>query len=288
MADISGRFLQLKAISPMLVGQTWEDRIAADANGALWVSIKGAAYVPVQGASADKIDMFKQRAQSIISGPFGCLFGDFVGAQTDMGTGGFGAVSSQAQITSGRGAAGSRGLLTVGAGGNGFETYNSQNVNGTSSATIVNLADMASDAWYLETIVNVLTLTGNSEILLPCLWQNAAGTPAVTDAGSPPFTALTINAGVSTGFWVLKCNSAAGAQTVITTIPIEFGTTRHIGYGHDGWGTLYTMRDGVIFDRIQQFNNAQHVPGTLGYSWRGLAGTATLQIDALALAGMYI
>jgi hypothetical protein len=179
-------------------------------------------------------------------------------------------------------------LLTVGAGGNGFETLNSQNVNGTSSATVVNLADQASDAWYMEVIANVLTLTGNSEFLLPCVWQNAAGTPATTDAGSPPFISLTINAAISTTFWVLKCNSAGGAQTLTTTIPIEYGTTRHVGFGHDGWGTLYTVRDGVIFDRFQMFANVQHVAGTLGYSWRGLAGTGTVQIDAFGLAGMYL
>ena len=47
------------------------------------------------------------------------------------------------------------------------------------------------------------------------------------------------------------------------------------------------MRDGVVFDRFQMFNNAQHVTGTIGYSWRGLTGTGTVQIDAIGLAGMY-
>jgi hypothetical protein len=85
----------------------------------------------------------------------------------------------------------------------------------------------------------------------------------------------------------LKSNAASGAQTLTTTIPIDYGTTRHIGVGNDGWGTLYTMRDGVVFDRFQQFNNAQHVVGTCGMNGRGLAGTMTAQIDALGVAGMY-
>lgn len=54
MADISGRFLQLKAITPMLPGQTWETRIAADAAGAPNVSIKGGNYSPLAyGVTAD-------------------------------------------------------------------------------------------------------------------------------------------------------------------------------------------------------------------------------------------
>jgi hypothetical protein len=179
-------------------------------------------------------------------------------------------------------------LLTVGASGSGFETFNSQNVNGTSSATVINLADMASDAWYMEVIVNALTLTGNGELWIPCIWQNAAGTPPAADGGAPPYMALQMNGGNSLAFWTVKYNAASGAQVLTTTIPIEFGTTRHIGVGHDGWGTLYTLRDGVIFDRFQVPSNAQHVAGTFGYSWRGNTGTASAQLDAVWLAGMYL
>lgn len=283
-----GQFVDIPAMNTKgLKGPTNVDRIAADANGVLWISQKGGPMVPLLPVSADKQDMFKARAQSLISGPFSTCFVDYTGAQTDLGTAGFAATSNQAQVTGGRAAAGSQTLMTAsGATGQHFETVNSQSINNGSSATQIQVGDVCSDQYYTEAGVTIKTFTGNAEIMIPMLWNSPSGNPANTDAGSSVFLCLEANGAVSSNFWTLKCNGST-VQTQITTIPIEFNTYRHIGWGCDGWGSIYTVRDGVVFDRFQQFSACAHAVGSLGRNERSNSGTLGYNIDYYAVAGMY-
>lgn len=261
-------------------------RLSTDGQS-VYVGLPSGIVVPIGLASGEKRDLFNQRAQAIVNGPFGTLGSDFFGAATDMGNGGFAPTSSMAQVTSGRGAGGSRSLITLGANGQFFMALNSQLTLGTSSATFVSIPDLAADAWYMEAIVNIVTMTGNVEFMPVMSWNAPVGNPAATDAGSPYMMIMEVNGGVSSTNWVVKSSNTT-ALTFTTSIPIELGTTRHVGLGHDGWGTLYTVLDGVIKDKFQMFNNVPHVVGTVGFSGRGLAGTLTAQLDRYDIGGPYL
>lgn len=235
--------------------------------------------------SGDAKDMFKARAQAFLPPGFHTQWIDFYGAPTDDVTSGFAPTAAQVNVSTGRCGGQKTRLTTSGATGFHYEAGAIQSIGG--GAVAICVGNVVYDPWYTETCVVVNAITGSGELGLCGLTNSLFGFGNL-DSTSGQYLMLSIRLALSATNLVVVSNQGGGViATTVTTIPIELATQRIYSLASDGAGTVYTYRDGVLFDKIPMPpNQPATTNGALARYERANGGTTDITLDYYASAGV--